>query len=1363
MPDKNPDEDATAEKESNSPVKDSEETEIIRDFKDRWKKHAVESNNAPKKPQKKRKSKRNMDELLETEREKLYSALPEIEKKLKIDTSEIDAMKLKLEEAKNIGNHEEIESIKRDIISRLKQVKPRIQIDASELEALDKDLRTQEGVHPPPKKIPISDVNKAPKKQIKFKPETDALDVSKMLYEKEYEKTEEVRHKSLDNALQREMQFIQEDLLKEPIPPKETPPPVAKEEPTVDIKPDTQPAGISVTSEPPLTTKSSQLPLVPMQSPITERMDKPRPVKISDLSERIPVTAGLVSSQYLGTESLKTKTRNLNPIVGIINGAKIKGVINNTGAITGTYGDYYGLSGTVTPYGRLDGLISNQSKLSGRINGNGRVNGLINGRRVRGWINSAGLSREHYINFQDYSNGVINGRGYVNGGSSSPSTLRLKNRKSKAFETIAVFSVVIFFITLAFILYMPPGPQPGIVIDSNFDDWKDSKMVFNQASRKINPDVDLVQCRLDDNYNKLGFYIEVRGTWFTGSDNHPDAVHIFLDTDLNLQTGYKVKGIGADYMIQAYGVDGSVVSSELFIYDNSGDPTGFNWNYWQHYGTVRSGVSSGKLETQIFPESLGLRKVKQIEAIAHTLGWNGDESWSMVFGNKQGVLVVKQVSTGAQTVPVSGTIKMLSLSLTTGGSEVRIRAINLTKAGNASIDSIIVGNERFSVTNGRANISPINIIVKRNDSTLMDIYTDLSGASPNSSVGFRIADRKDIWVDNATVTITNELTDYVAYVGGPPASVVVDSAFGEWQKAKNDLIGNVFNKNIDITRFGAAVLSGSPIFYIRVLGTMLDGAAVPWKPPVITSAVHVTVVPDTDRDTMNDSIDLFLRDFNNDGLNDSDTIGNHNGIFGLDVDGDGITDYPQGPDLWLNCTLPNWPSLPPGFAGKIVSVYVGPSLHQHPKTISGQDVISIYIDYDNDSTTGYPVMGTGAEYMINISGRDGNIQGCGLYRYDIAEKTDQRFILLDSTISLGKDTQQIELSTSREKLNLSGNSSIVVVIRDWEGEADYSGKDLSPLVQIDPFVAAGNGNTFISNDGTVWTPKTAIGSATITDITVDSIGNYYALSTNGRNWKSMDSGTTWVEKVDIGAGTNYDSIFWCNDYLYAVTTAGVTYMWDTVTEPATWTVNTINPPGGTYVGVTAIQSGLYAGVYIIRNSGQTYKNLLGLNGNWQNTGDSGNQNDYTDMTSYSSILYVLDDNGPIRVSVNGGYSWTTLNLPNSNNNLYVRVEVDPFTGTMWALRSNGLIYRSINGGASWVNTGDVGGQTNYYGLAAIPEFARTIRLVLPVLIPLLVLSILLFYGGKNKPSRRLKKRIRNKSTIIDQPVHDNKHEYINST
>src|SRR5439155_1224752 len=129
----------------------------------------------------------------------------------------------------------------------------------------------------------------------------------------------------------------------------------------------------------------------------------------------------------------------------------------------------------------------------------------------------------------------------------------------------------------------------------------------------------------------------------------------------------------------------------------------------------------------------------------------------------------------------------------------------------------------------------------------------------------------------------------------------VDGAFGDWRGRPygQDILGDVTNRtgapeydaNVDLVAT-AVDLGTNFTGYVRVDGRVLGGQDIP-----TTRSRTYPVAVDTDLDTVPDAVESLLgpnltRDFNNDNVTDDRT--------NSDVDGDGIPDYPAGPDCWLN-------------------------------------------------------------------------------------------------------------------------------------------------------------------------------------------------------------------------------------------------------------------------------------------------------------------------------------------------------------------------------------------------------------------------------------------------------------------------------
>ncbi|MGI0148053.1 MAG: hypothetical protein ACREDF_00785, partial [Thermoplasmata archaeon] len=212
----------------------------------------------------------------------------------------------------------------------------------------------------------------------------------------------------------------------------------------------------------------------------------------------------------------------------------------------------------------------------------------------------------------------------------------------------------------------------------------------------------------------------------------------------------------------------------------------------------------------------------------------------------------------------------------------------------------------------------------------------------------------------------------VGYLGSAPGTPRVDGGFEEWTALQTDAAGDVSpraNPSIDLAHDGARSVGGSTFLYADVTGRILEGSSVPElaKP---TPVQGPRAPADTDRDTVPDAVDPLPLDFNNDGIPDANTNG--------DYDGDAIIDYGfvGGTDVWLNTTLPL--TFPAPYTGLPVSIYIGPT--ERPITL-GEDAFRIFMDVDNSTASGFLIGGIGADRLVEIRGKDGQVTQSALLAF----------------------------------------------------------------------------------------------------------------------------------------------------------------------------------------------------------------------------------------------------------------------------------------------------------------------------------------------------------------------------------------------
>ena len=287
---------------------------------------------------------------------------------------------------------------------------------------------------------------------------------------------------------------------------------------------------------------------------------------------------------------------------------------------------------------------------------------------------------------------------------------------------------------------------------------------------------------------------------------------------------------------------------------------------------------------------------------------------------------------------------------------------------------------------------------------------------------------------NMPYYIDNDISG-AAYINKIPSHPVIDGGFADWKNylrndSSNDVIapnGKIVNgyPNIDLLQYGAYNTQYLYMF-LKVRGKILGGADVP--------KIEVFHLPDSDGDTVPDKYDPYPHDFNNDGIPDNESYVIVNGTKLPDVDGDGIPDYPYGPDMWLNTTIPSW--FPKPYAGRQVHRYIGPVPH---KVIKGMDTIEIYINSDNNTHTGYslPKYPIGADYKIEIFGKDGIVYNASLYNY-----SNGKWIFVKH-ISPKLGYHAMELNTGVE----TKSSKEYIFIFDWRNDKDVADISLSQKIK----------------------------------------------------------------------------------------------------------------------------------------------------------------------------------------------------------------------------------------------------------------------------------------------------------------------------
>ncbi len=824
---------------------------------------------------------------------------------------------------------------------------------------------------------------------------------------------------------------------------------------------------------------------------------------------------------------------------GMTNGLKgrTNGLRGRTNGLTNGVGRTNGLTNGL---GRTNGLTNNLGRTNGLTNGRGRTNGLTNGLgRTNGLTN--GLGRTNGItNGLGRTNGLTNGLGRTNGLTNGLGGLRSSGFRARGVRGMArtagwklyMIPLVVFVLLLMPLFIVPEysGPAYPIRIDGQFADWTLVSTEAMAPGSVLNPNVDVVRFGVVDNLGPTAFYVQVAGSALAGGGAPPgtmDTVRILVDSDGSSATGYRIDGFGADRMIEISGYAGAIVTSSLWEFDSNRDA--HDWSGWIKGTATPSAVSGSQIEAQAEWLTSGAPPAAVLVSV-HTASWDGRTD-AGDFPVSPGSGTVSVVADPRPPNVLGGNaVPLLQLTLTAHGQAVSVDSLQVQLIGTAaptSADSLrlMQGPSVIAQAVPSSRDVPFSFAalqIAAGSSTALSIVGDFTATS-GETFGVRLPPSHPFGLAGHTVGLrTNAGARTVGYLGSSPSTPQVDGAFDEWTLSSSDPPADPApraNANIDLTRYGAQRSGGSTFLFTDVSGRILSGTPVP-EAPRATPPQLPTPTPDTDRDTVPDSLDPLPIDFNNDGTPDAQTNG--------DYDGDLVTDYGivGGTDYWLNTTLPG--SFPPPYGGRNINIYIGPT---NRPVVFGEDVLRFFFDVDNMTSTGYAVGGIGADRMVEVRGTAGAVTQGGLSAFSGSFAGEWTWSRLSGVV-VGLGYREIELSIGENA------TRVVVEANDFWGDSDSTTQAAS----------------FVGSVAAKWaplTPETSAMPGPLQPLDISGNQKFYLRSTNhatetactANKVASTTQGAGPVQQVSLSTG---QAACW-----YADATSGTTIpagSWETLLD-----------------------------------------------------------------------------------------------------------------------------------------------------------------------------------------------------------------------
>jgi hypothetical protein len=415
----------------------------------------------------------------------------------------------------------------------------------------------------------------------------------------------------------------------------------------------------------------------------------------------------------------------------------------------------------------------------------------------RGLVNGKGI-----INGRGRVNGLINGNGFTNGLALSTIT---RGARKRTWMRYAVLGVA--FVILALVLYgiVPQADKriSPITIDGQFDDWNGVKLYMNEEPG-TNPDTTITSYGISLDNGFFSFIAEVQGAAL-GDITEYDSLYLFIDQDNNPSTGYIVKDLGADYMIEVFGGSGEVIRVPMYGYLNSQDRS--NFTQWSQIATGNADAAGNRLEGQITSNGrFDLSGDFRLMFCADD-GEGGVTYSSVSIGPTHGALLVTQTEFGPNLIVDSVANDIMQLTFEAKGADVQIESVSFDTLG--ALAQPMAG---FDIAEGSTETRTVAV--------------DTTSSTNGDLIEISIADI----ISDTPYTIRG--SGAKAYFEDSPIDIVVDGWFGDWESVQKEIDNDaspIVNPDLDIQESAVSkdATDDTTYFYLEVENEMLGGASAP--------------------------------------------------------------------------------------------------------------------------------------------------------------------------------------------------------------------------------------------------------------------------------------------------------------------------------------------------------------------------------------------------------------------------------------------------------------------------------------------------------------------------------------------------------
>jgi hypothetical protein len=189
-----------------------------------------------------------------------------------------------------------------------------------------------------------------------------------------------------------------------------------------------------------------------------------------------------------------------------------------------------------------------------------------------------------------------------------------------------------------YLVVLYDNQESPISIDGELDDWEGVDKVLQASGTTANANIDLVMTAAITDSVYLSMLTVTEEPLFVSPQGH--TLRILIDSDDNMETGYFLPGIGADYLVEIYGQNelfGSnvtILSSFLYVFEDGRDQN--DWNGFVLLSPVETFSSGDLTETQVPLFDLGANSGNVMKLIWQTSDGLGNTDVSNVIVSLDG-------------------------------------------------------------------------------------------------------------------------------------------------------------------------------------------------------------------------------------------------------------------------------------------------------------------------------------------------------------------------------------------------------------------------------------------------------------------------------------------------------------------------------------------------------------------------------------------------------------------------------------------------------------------------------------------------------------------------------------------------------